>query len=216
VRALSAPDLGALLDTAELAPRLAGKHIEPEALSDIVRIVLLARHGGVWADATVLCLRPLDEWLPACLGNGFFGFARPKPDRLIASWFLAAAANHPLALAWHRRTMDYWERHAVRDDYFWFHWLFNEICTGDDVLRGLWQRSAQVSADPPHYYVPYSKLFEPLRAEDRLVLSGAQTPVLKLTHKLAGMTIPAGSVLEHILRGFAPADELDNRVSAGS
>lgn len=216
MRALCAADLPALLDMEELAPRLAGKHIEPEALSDIVRIALLARHGGVWADATVLCLRPLDEWLPACLGSGFFGFARPKPDRLIASWFLASVTSHPLALAWHRSTLDYWQRHTVRHDYFWFHFLFNELCSCDDSLREGWERSPQVSADLPHHYVPYSKLFAPLSTEDHLILAGAKTPVLKLTHKLAGMAVPAGSVLDYILGRYAPADEADRRAPAES
>ena len=37
---------------------------EIEALSDRIRIELLSRYGGVWVDATTLCARPLDEWLP--------------------------------------------------------------------------------------------------------------------------------------------------------
>ena len=40
---------------------------EPEALSDQIRLELLARYGGVWVDATALCARPLDAWLPAAM-----------------------------------------------------------------------------------------------------------------------------------------------------
>jgi hypothetical protein len=57
---------------------------------------LLRRHGGVWADATCYCLQPLAEWLPSKLAPaGFFAFDRPAPDRMLASWFLAAQPAWP-------------------------------------------------------------------------------------------------------------------------
>src|ERR1022692_2049355 len=31
--------------------------------ADMLRLDLLANHGGVWVDATCFCVRPLDEWL---------------------------------------------------------------------------------------------------------------------------------------------------------
>ena len=62
----------------------------PYRLSELARLNLLARHGGVWVDATCYCMKPLDEWLPDCLVSGFFAFDRPGRDRLMASWFLAS------------------------------------------------------------------------------------------------------------------------------
>lgn len=48
-----------------LPPRLWDLHekgkISNTHMSDILRIHLLFHHGGVWADATLLCLRPLDD-----------------------------------------------------------------------------------------------------------------------------------------------------------
>lgn len=63
----------------------------PYRLSELARLSLLLRHGGVWADATAYCMKPLDEWLPAYLESGFFAFANPAKERLIASWFLASS-----------------------------------------------------------------------------------------------------------------------------
>ena len=37
--------------------------ISPQAKSDIIRLSLLKNHGGVWADATLLCMQPLDNWV---------------------------------------------------------------------------------------------------------------------------------------------------------
>ena len=62
----------------------------PNHRANVLRMELLARHGGVWVDATCFCVRPLDEWLPAQMSSGFFAFARPARSRLLANWFLAA------------------------------------------------------------------------------------------------------------------------------
>jgi Capsular polysaccharide synthesis protein len=87
----------------------------PNHRSNLVRLELLARYGGVWADATCLCVRPLDEWLPANLGSGFFAFARPTADRLLSTWFLAASPANPLVVRLLERLGDYWGRHTFRD-----------------------------------------------------------------------------------------------------
>lgn len=62
----------------------------PYRLSELVRLNLLARHGGVYVDATCYCMKPLETWLPDYLTSGFFAFARPAHDRLVSSWFLAS------------------------------------------------------------------------------------------------------------------------------
>lgn len=67
--------------------------------SDMIRMMLLAKFGGVWADATTFCLKPLSEWLhDEVRTNGFFCFRRPEnvADREMISWFLASIPGHPL------------------------------------------------------------------------------------------------------------------------
>jgi hypothetical protein len=66
----------------------------------VLRVNLIAQHGGVWADATCLCCKPLDEWLPDCTRSGFFAFAKPARDRLLSSWFMAATKDCDLAKAY--------------------------------------------------------------------------------------------------------------------
>ncbi len=72
------------------------------ALSDIIRICLLKKYGGVWADATLWCARPLDDWIEAvCRNSGFFAYDKPGPDRPISSWFLAAKKQSRIIDLWH-------------------------------------------------------------------------------------------------------------------
>lgn len=77
--------------------------LKPAHQADWLRLQLLLHHGGVWADATVLCRQPLDAWLPNRCEEGFFAFANPGPDRLLSNWFLASSPDHPLIQHWSKR-----------------------------------------------------------------------------------------------------------------
>lgn len=70
--------------------------VPPDALSDVVRIALLERFGGVWVDSTTYCLQPLDTWLSDVATTGFFAFDSPGEDRMVSSWFLAATPGNPI------------------------------------------------------------------------------------------------------------------------
>lgn len=83
--------------------------IAPQAQSDIIRINLLATHGGVWVDATCFCMKPLDTWIGGCMATGFFAFNKPGPDRMIASWFLACNKNNYIAAVYQKEVNRYWE-----------------------------------------------------------------------------------------------------------
>ncbi|PSW68646.1 hypothetical protein C0Z01_14640 [Photobacterium kishitanii] len=58
--------------------------------SDLLRLYLLNRFGGVWVDATTFCKQPLTTWLDIST-TGFFCFReKQSDDRQLVSWFLAA------------------------------------------------------------------------------------------------------------------------------
>lgn len=103
---------------APTAGRLRGlrgrRDLDATHFSDLLRLTLLAEHGGVWADATVYCHRPLDAWLPYCLDSGFFAFASPGPDRALSNWFLASMPAHALTERWRIELLRYWQRHRFR------------------------------------------------------------------------------------------------------
>jgi hypothetical protein len=86
----------------------------PNHRADLLRLDLLANHGGVWVDATCFCLRPLDYWLPGVMGSGFFAFGSPGPDRPLCSWFIASAKSHLLATRMLEKMYPYWSCHPFR------------------------------------------------------------------------------------------------------
>ncbi len=83
--------------------------------SDLIRTQLLIRHGGVWADPTVYCVEPLDEWLPEKMESGLFLFSRPGRDRIISNWFIAAEPGNHLLIQLYGDLCDYWNRYPFRN-----------------------------------------------------------------------------------------------------
>ncbi|RMB11928.1 capsular polysaccharide synthesis protein [Eilatimonas milleporae] len=154
-------------------------------LSNVVRMELLDRFGGVWADATVYCTRPLDDWIDIGTREGFFAFDRPGPTRMIASWFLAARPGSYMARALRRQVANYWRGRDTADEYHWFHRQFAVLYEADADFKQIWDKCHKFSATVPHYYVPHAeKLFKPVELIDRKAMEQGASFVLKLSHKL--------------------------------
>lgn len=82
--------------------------------SNLIRLQLLSEYGGVWADATVLCLRPLDEWIDECTTSGFFAFAFPDGhNRVLSTWLLASRRGCPIVVKWRQRYASFFLDHDL-------------------------------------------------------------------------------------------------------
>lgn len=195
IRLLTREHVHRLLFPTSPFARLVDLDLPPEALSDVVRLELLARFGGVWADATTYCLIPLDGWLGPAVTQGFFAFDRPGPDRMLASWFLAAPPASPVVLIWRDLAEKYWAERSQRDTYFWVHDLFARAYETDPSTRRIWDATPKRSADGPHVFAPYqSTLYAPLAEPARQIVDTGTTPMLKLTHKLNAVASDRGTL----------------------
>jgi hypothetical protein len=185
INCLSGETLRNYLSSSSEFDELYNKKLPLEALSDVIRNELLTKYGGIWADSTTYCLRPLNEWIGFAVSSGFFAFNRPGPDRMLSTWFLAATKDSYIPFEWLRRSYVYWENRIERDHYFWLHRIFAEAYDSDTKFRQNWDKTPKLSADGPHCFVPYNEqLFQPVSDFHRLIVETAQTPMLKLTHKL--------------------------------
>merc|ERR1740123_1194005 len=111
--------------------------IPPAAESDLLRLALLAFYGGVWADSTMLCRRPLDSWLPEAAASGFFAYAPEDNEQRLSvmSSFLASVKGHKIVVAWLKRTMEHWSLPSLRRTdlgFFWLHHLFGNMTAGGE------------------------------------------------------------------------------------
>lgn len=192
--------------------------ITAASLSDLVRLLLLHEYGGVWADATVFCNRPLYEWLSEAMATGFFAFANPGPDRLLASWFLAAAPGNALLSRWAARALRYWRGRSASDDYFWVHHEFGQLCSIDAEARAVWNAVPKISADGPH---SVQRVGMGAPSAEALTTIDWSTPVFKLTYRLDDESYRPGALAHDMLQATplpapAPAPEQHCRSPAVS
>lgn len=157
----------------------------PEAISNEIRFALLHFHGGIWADATTLCIKPLDSWLPNHATKGFFAFDRPGPDRMLSTWFLASAKANPAISAWREASIEYWRGRTERHTYFWCHLLFATCYETDRRVRDIWDSMVKISAAHLFHFGPNAQALQDQISDRYLnVLRDSPAPVFKLTHKM--------------------------------
>ncbi len=181
------------------------------SLGDILRLFLLKEHGGVWADATLFCNKPLDKWIYDI--DDSFVFTRS--DKMIASWFVAAKKNSVIVNDWYEEMVKFWtyrieETDQFEQQYGWIHALFRHCharhpefkrivndwdkidCTSDGNSRG----------NGPHLFAPYREYFyKPISEEIARRIDSKVDPVYKLSYK-AGTDWRAPEA-----RGIHPTDQ---------
>ena len=154
------------------------------ALSDIIRILLLKKYGGLWVDATTFCNKQLDDWLLSFIKEGFFAFNKPGPDRLLSSWFIYAEKENHIIDLWFNQTLQYIKINKKPHTYFWFHHLF-EICYNNDTkFKEIWDNVPKLDANGlgPHY-LQEKGLFNNLNKCIKENIDNKIIPLFKLTYK---------------------------------
>jgi hypothetical protein len=169
---------------ADVLDSIYGTRKEQESMANLVRLELLWRHGGVWVDATAMCVRALDEWLTSVLTQGFFAFANPGPDRMLSTWFLAAEPANRLVGTWRVAMKAYWHGRDARHTYFYMHELFAICYANDPQFKAIWDSTTRISANHPFHFSPDSPaLLGPPGSDLSKIMASPPAPVFKLTHK---------------------------------
>lgn len=182
------------------------RRITNQAFSDLLRIRLLDRHGGIWADSTTLCRKPLRDWLPEQMPNGFFAFHNEVDGRILPSWFLASTPGHQLTARVHSASMEYWRLRRKADNYYWFHHIIVDQHKNDPEMRALIEGIPYFDANHlrsagPHKLYPYESIaLSPLTTKIQQELDSDSCPLFKLSWRIKSKS---DSVLEYVLRKYA-------------
>ncbi len=88
--------------------------------SDIIRMALLSRYGGIWIDATILLTSNLDDIISSAV---FFTIKNEPTGNYVSDcrwtgFFIATKPENPLPAIVNRIFMRYWEKEDVLIDYF--------------------------------------------------------------------------------------------------
>lgn len=113
VRILDRKTISEWVNPAELTPYFHDLPIQKQA--DLLRLQLLVTYGGVWADPTVFCTKPLSDWLCLSPPFGFMMFENGATDRMMATWFIAGTAGNPLLTAWLKKAAKFFEKPRVHN-----------------------------------------------------------------------------------------------------
>lgn len=148
--------------------------------ADLLRVELLAQHGGTWLDGTVFCSD--SPFHPYILDGELFLFQMLKPGldghcRSTSSWLMTAYAGNPIILLTRALLHEYWRTHNYAVEYFILH---DFIQMAVEAYPQIWNKVVPMSNAIPHILL--LRLFEPF---DSQVWEGVrkQTSFHKLSYK---------------------------------
>ena len=168
--------------------------------ANLLRMRLLKQFGGVWADATVLCHRPLDDWLPLQAASGFFVFANPGPDRDVSSWFIASEPGGRLITAWEEAYTAFLRRlRRMPRAYFMVMYSFQWRVLNDPAAHEAHRRAATLPAPPAFLLMSAIEGRTPLA--QALVAIERGLPVSKLSWKSKVEPTDIDAVLDALTGG---------------
>ena len=120
-----------------------------QCISDLYRVMLLEKYGGVWIDSTVFLNADLDDFLAPYQGD-FFCCFRWKNKKSMSSWFLCASNESYVAKrqreeferlifseSFIQENQKYFDNWKFSPNYFSFHKVFDELVQNDKEFSSL-------------------------------------------------------------------------------
>jgi mannosyltransferase OCH1-like enzyme len=177
-------------------------------LSDMIRIFLLEKYGGVWVDSTLFCNRPLTQWLPNYIQSGFFGFSRPSNDYILSSWFLYSEPNHVICRKIGERISIYFRQveNMKKVNYLILHDIINELYqTNKEVKEELdkmtfFHSGISIFGGIGPLFLSAIDLFNRCTPEIDLIIQCQLIPVFKLTYKCDYSKNREDTIISHLFR----------------
>lgn len=119
--------------------------------SDICRIELLYRHGGLWFDATDFVTAPVPQYI---MDQDFFLFMAGEKIRgsyaFIQSCFIRARKGNPVLGVWREANSIYWKEENLKINYFVHHMLLRLSVEVNPVAAENFAKMTKVDQDPTH------------------------------------------------------------------
>ncbi len=169
---------------------IAAADLPPRVVSDIVRLNILNDHGGVWADATMLCARPLDGWVDeAITPEGFWMYHGRDGGKGPASWFMASLPAALIILRWAVSANEFWADPPRRYEFYWMDGLFARLMQTDEDFLASWLRVPYLWCESPgSAHALAGRVYEP--PDEALLQSIAETEPFAIKLSLHGYLRP--------------------------
>lgn len=153
-------------------------------LTDLLRLELLIKYGGMWLDATVLCTEKEKNIPRYFFDSDLFFFQSLKPGRdgealYISSWLMSAKTNNKILMAAQKMCYEYWKTNNSMDDYFLLHAFVSIVL---DYYEEDWKAIVPRDNAAPHILL--MRLFDTYD-ENMWDMMKSQTPFHKVTYKFS-------------------------------
>ena len=163
--------------------------------SDLIRINLLKKHGGIWIDMTVYCSVPLKKWLSYKMKSGLFLFkyrCNDCNDLGLASWFIACNKNNYIIEEICEKYNKFWEKNT-KSIYFNFHVIAKNTIRLNPKCLDIYRRIPYFNGQLGRmnlYGVSYTSLYLPINYNIKYILDRNDIPVFKFNwnHRDAGQS----------------------------
>jgi hypothetical protein len=124
-------------------------NIKPiQARADIIRTLLLQKYGGVWVDSTVICMKPLDDWLfkyfDINYDNDFFTFKELIEKINLSNWFLVSHPNKYIINKFTEKYTNYFKTNLISPKYFQFHQDFCSLMKNDSLFYKYYNKNKKL------------------------------------------------------------------------
>ncbi|MGB4837367.1 MAG: capsular polysaccharide synthesis protein [Saprospiraceae bacterium] len=120
--------------------------------SDILRACLLAEHGGIWIDSTVMLTAPIPK---IYLNSPFFCFSTTPVDFrgvtniAASSWFIYSNGMNVTMNTVKKLLLEYWKFETEIRHYYLFHLFFNYVISTNNECKNEWEEVPFFSNIPP-------------------------------------------------------------------
>lgn len=156
--------------------------ITPTHMTDLLRLELLIRYGGMWLDATVFCTEKQENIPDYYFDSDLFLYQFLKPGRdghaqLTSSWLISAKSNNKILMAVQHLCYEYWKEHGEMIDYFLLHDFISIVL---EFYPEDWKKIIPRDNAAPH--VLLLRLFDQYDVHMWEAIR-QQTPFHKLTYK---------------------------------
>jgi len=145
--------------------------------TDVLRTLLLAKHGGVWIDATTWLFAPVPAYIRQAGIFVFQGF--PIANVMASNWFISAQENNPIMLKMKNLLLEYWKKENRLVSYSIFHLFFTMAVRTE---KELWEAAPYFN--DVNCKMLQRELFDSFN-EIRLEQIKQMSPIQKLSYKFS-------------------------------
>ena len=151
-------------------------------MTDLIRLELLIKYGGMWIDATVLCTSKRENIPDYFFNSDLFLYQILKPGRdgqaqPVSSWLISAKTNNKILMMTRYLCYEYWKKNNEMVDYFLFH---DFVMISLEHNEEAWRKIIPRDNAAPHMLL--LRLFDKYDEETWNAIK-EQAPFHKLTYK---------------------------------